>query len=138
MEIIVNDALFASCKHYITSDQHGFHPKRSITTNLAEFSSTCLQNMSNGAQIDAIYTDLKAAFDRVDHRLLLAKLEKLGVSSALVQWFGSYLMNRTLCVKIGSEFSAQFTNVSGVPLGMQTLEQRRFEAQAAFPNKQFC
>ncbi|XP_055523192.1 uncharacterized protein LOC129717344 [Wyeomyia smithii] len=54
MEIIVNDALFDSCKHYITSDQHGFYPKRSITTKLAEFSSTCLRNMSNGAQIDAV------------------------------------------------------------------------------------
>ena len=116
-EIIINDTLFASCKHYISSDQHGFFPGRSTATNLVQFSATCLQSMSTGAQIDAIYTDLKAAFDRVDHGILLAKLSKLGVSSALVQWFRSYLLQRTLCVKIGRQHSAPFSNLSGVPQG---------------------
>ena len=116
-EIIINDALFASCKHYISPDQHGFYPRRSTATNLVQFSTTCLQNMSSGDQVDAIYTDMKAAFDRVDHGILLAKLEKLGVSSVLVRWFRSYLMDRTLCVKIGTQHSAHFTNRSGVPQG---------------------
>lgn len=116
-EIIIYDALFASCKHYISIDQHGFYPKRSTATNLVQFTATCLQNMSVGVQIDAVYTDLKAAFDRVDHGILLAKLEKLGMDSTLVRWLRSYLTNRTLYVKIGTQHSAHFSNVSGVPQG---------------------
>lgn len=116
-EIIMYDALFPVCKNYISQDQHGFYPKRSITTNLAPFISMCLRNMEQGAQVDAIYTDLKAAFDRVDHSILLAKLERLGVSPDLVHWFESYLTDRKLCVKIGSAQSDCFTNKSGVPQG---------------------
>lgn len=116
-EIIVNDALFASCKNYISSDQHGFFPKRSVSTNLAPFISLCVRSMDAGTQVDVVYTDLKAAFDRVDHVILLAKLEKLGVSSQLVRWFKSYLTDRVLCVKLGSAQSDTFTNQSGVPQG---------------------
>ncbi|XP_053698888.1 uncharacterized protein LOC128745842 [Sabethes cyaneus] len=78
-EIIVNDALFACCKIYIDADQHGFYPKRSVTTNLMQFVSRCLQNLDSSFQTDAIYLDLKAAFDRVDHEILLRKMERLGI-----------------------------------------------------------
>ncbi|XP_055623637.1 uncharacterized protein LOC129767048 [Toxorhynchites rutilus septentrionalis] len=44
-------------------------------------------NMEAGVQVDVVYTDLKAAFDRIDYTILLAKLEKLGVSPRLARWF---------------------------------------------------
>ena len=116
-EIIVNRALFASCKNYIDADQHGFYPKRSVSTNLVQFSSFCLQGMDSGAQIDAIYLDLKAAFDRVDHGILLGKMERLGVSSDAICWFKSYLTCRSVRIKIGSSVSNSFSNGSGVPQG---------------------
>lgn len=40
------------------------------------------------SQVDTVYTDLKAAFDRVDHRIL-ARLEKIGIFPAFDAWFGS-------------------------------------------------
>lgn len=116
-EIIMKDTLFNSCKPYISTAQHGFYPNRSVATNLTEFVSLCIRTMDAGGQIDAIYTDLKAAFDRVDHGILLAKLDKLGVSHPLVRWFQSYLTNRQLYVNIGSSHSNVFTNTSGVPQG---------------------
>lgn len=116
-EIIINEALFSSCKNYISTAQHGFYPKRSVTTNLTEFVSLCVRTMDSGGQVDAVYTDLKAAFDRVDHCILLGKLEKLGVSDSMISWFTSYLTDRSLCVKIGASQSEVFTNISGVPQG---------------------
>lgn len=71
--------------------------------------------MDDGKQVDAVYLDLKAAFDKVDHNILLHKLLKLGISLNIVEWFGSYLSGRTLYVKIGSSFSDRFNNSSGVP-----------------------
>ena len=116
-EIIMQDELFAASRNWISPDQHGFYPKRSVETNLIQFISACVKTMDRGAQMDVVYTDLKAAFDRVDHNILLSRLEKLGVSSALSSWFRSYLTGRTLQLKIGSTVSEPFTNVSGVPQG---------------------
>lgn len=116
-EIIVNSTLFSCCKRFISDDQHGFFPKRSVATNLVEFVSLCLRSLDSGSQVDAIYTDLKAAFDRVDHGILLRRLEILGVSPALVSWLQSYLTGRKLQVKIGSSHSAPFASNSGVPQG---------------------
>ena len=116
-EIIVSDGLFSCCKNYIDSEQHGFYPKRSVSTNLMQFTSTCRQNMDSGWQVDAAYMDLKAAFDLVDHENLLAKLKWLGISTKSVAWFRSYLMNCCMRVKIGSSVSGAFSNKSGVPQG---------------------
>ena len=116
-EIIVSDSLFSCCKNYIDSEQHGFYPKRSVSTNLMQFTSTCLRNMDLGWQVDAVYMDLKAAFDLVDHEILLAKLDWLGVSTTSVAWFRSYLTNRRMRVKIGLSVSDAFSNKSGVPQG---------------------
>ena len=73
--------------------------------------------MDSGWQVDAAYMDLKAAFDTVDHGILLSKMDRLGVSSRSVNWWRSYLTNRSVRVKIGSSESESFSNKSGVPQG---------------------
>lgn len=85
-EIIIIGVLFASCKYCIEPEQHGFYPKRSVSTNMVQFASFCLRCMDSGWQVDALYMDLMAAFDTVDHKILLAKLMKLGVSTTSVTW----------------------------------------------------
>ncbi|XP_055622731.1 uncharacterized protein LOC129766239 [Toxorhynchites rutilus septentrionalis] len=83
-EIIVSEVILTQSKRYISTDQHGFMPGRSVTTNLLNFTNTCITAMEGKAQVDVIYTDLKAAFDRIDHNILLAKLSRLGSSAKLV------------------------------------------------------
>lgn len=71
-------------------------------------------------QINTVYTDLTAAFDRVNHPALLNKLELLGTSSRFVQWLKSYLGDRRLnvsYVRVGAYVFASFTNPSRVPQG---------------------
>ncbi|XP_065094090.1 uncharacterized protein LOC135714645, partial [Ochlerotatus camptorhynchus] len=82
-EIILNDVMFQACKMYISTSQHGFFPQRSVITNLCEYTSFCISEIEQGGQIDSIYTDIKAAFDSVNHDILLAKLERLGASSII-------------------------------------------------------
>ena len=116
-EIIVSDYILRATKNQISTDQHGFIPGRSVATNLIDLTCTCMEAMERKAQVDVIYTDLKAAFDKIDHNVLLYKLSRLGASNRLVSWFSSYLVDRTLHVKHGSSISPPFVNMSGVPQG---------------------
>lgn len=84
---------------------------------LVQFTSFCLRNIEEGNQVDAVYTDLKSAFDLVDHLILIAKMERLGAPSFFTRWLESYLRNRRLSVKIRAVQSYYFTNNSGVPQG---------------------
>ncbi|XP_055604927.1 uncharacterized protein LOC129753156 [Uranotaenia lowii] len=116
-EKIVNNVMFSACRNWISENQHGFVPKRSVTSNLMVFTSFCISNMDDGKQIDAIYTDISAAFDSVNHDILLKKLHRLGFSERMCAWIRSYLTDRRLAVKIGSAESSDFIPKSGVPQG---------------------
>ena len=116
-EIIVSAVILNCAKNYISSYQHGFVPGRSVTTNLLDFTSNCILEMERKAQVDVVYTDLKAAFDRIDHRILLTKIARLGASRRFVTWLESFLCDRLLQVKLNQCLSSSFTNKSGVPQG---------------------
>lgn len=116
-ELVVLDPIFSHCKNLIVDSQHGFLPGRSTTTNLLDFTSYILDGMSKGVQTDAIYTDLSAAFDKLDHNIAVAKLERMGFSGSLLMWFRSYLTGRSLCVKIGDLLSFWFSAYSGIAQG---------------------
>ncbi|XP_053686335.1 uncharacterized protein LOC128735876 [Sabethes cyaneus] len=116
-EIIVSGVILSRTKNYISAVQHGFMPGRSVCTNLLEFTTTCITQMEGKKQVDVIYTDLKAAFDRIDHGILLRKLSRLGASQKMIEWLNSYLSGRVLRVKLGPSISSMFSNKSGVPQG---------------------
>ena len=57
------------------------------------------------------------AFDSISHKLLLNKLESLGVTGAYLNWSRSYLQNRRQHVKLCGQVSKEFFVKSGVPQG---------------------
>ena len=62
--------------------------------------------------------DLSAAFDTIDHNILLQRLEHLyGISDTLISWFRSYLSNRTQTVIINNKLSQPSILNFGVPQG---------------------
>ena len=116
-ELVVLDHIKFNCNDYIAPEQHGFMPRRSTSSNLVTYTSFISQAMQKHQQIDAIYTDLSAAFDKINHRIAIAKLERLGFCGSLLKWLRSYLSGRVMSVKIGDVFSAIFAVFSGVPQG---------------------
>ena len=60
-------------------------------------SATCIVLLSNTL---AIFIDLKKAFDTVDHKILLKKMEIYGVRNKENVWFYNYLSEREQFVSI--------------------------------------
>lgn len=61
---------------------------------------------------------MSAAFDTVDHQILLTRLEKtFGVSGCALAWFESYLSDRTQYVRLGGRRSVKGRVRFGVPQG---------------------
>ena len=63
------------------------------------------------------FLDLTAAFDRVDHKILVAKLSRLGVDASTVRWIRNFIHQRPTRVKVGDATSEEFYPRSGVPQG---------------------
>ena len=62
--------------------------------------------------------DLSAAFDTIDHEILIQRLkDDFGFNGNVLSWFASYLNERTQCVKINNVFSTDVTLPYGVPQG---------------------
>ena len=65
-----------------------------------------------------VLLDLTAAFDTVDHDLLMLRLEcQFGLRGVILQWFSSYLSDRTFQVVFRSGTSSVVIIICSVPQG---------------------
>ena len=73
--------------------------------------------------VGGIFFDLEKAFDCLNHRILLSKLQFYGVNGKAKTWFESYLNNRYMRVQISdvglNEVSSAWEKITdGVPQGL--------------------
>ena len=101
----------------LSNQQFGFRPHRSTVTAVSNFTDEVLLNMEKGKLCGAAFKDLAKAFDTIDHRILLSKMLKLGISSNALNWFESYLSNRKQRVSVDHELSDELPVSYGVPQG---------------------
>jgi len=65
-----------------------------------------------------VLLDLSAAFDTVDHNILIQRLQtSYGLSESVLSWVQSYLVRRYQSVRTGSTASSPTLIVCGVPQG---------------------
>ena len=64
-----------------------------------------------------VFVDLQKAFDTVDHKILLAKLNHYGIRGVSNDWFKSYLSNRNQYVSINGYESGLAALNCGIPQG---------------------
>lgn len=89
-----------------------------LKTTLLKVKNDILMNMNKGHVTLLVLSDLSAAFDTVDHIILLKGLEsRIGVSGKALAWFSSYLTNRSQRASINGIVSDSFSLECGVPQG---------------------
>lgn len=116
-EHFITDYMCHQLSSILSSSQHGFRKGCSTISNVLQLTTHVNQGFVQGKQTDAVYTDFSKAFDKVNHRLLLIKLDLLGFTSRSLNWIKSYLLDRTQCVKFNNKYSKNILVTSGVPQG---------------------
>ena len=98
--------------------QSGFRQHHSTETALDKVLNDIHLNTESGKSSVLVLLDLSAAFDTVDHNILLDRFANwVGLSGTVLNWFESYLKERDYYVSIGN-FTSEQTNITcGVPQG---------------------
>ena len=84
---------------------HGFRANRSTQTALINMYDRWAQAASIGKISGAVLLDQSAAFDLVDHNILLQKLKIYGINEDYLKWITSYLKDRYQAVWIDHTLS---------------------------------
>ena len=103
---------FLELHNVINQDHHGSRKDHSTTTALAAINNSINIHYQNGNLISIIQTDLSAAFDMVDHSILLEKLRHYGIDGNENLLIKSILSNRTQYVEIDGFISDTTTSIN--------------------------
>ena len=98
--------------------QSAYRPFHSTETALLRIQNDLLLAMDNRKVSALILLDLSAAFDTIDHSILLSRLSSyFGISGLALKLLTSYLQNRTQTVCINSHLSSPSLLSTGIPQG---------------------
>ena len=99
----------------ISSDQFGFRKGKSTNDAFIKLTEYIYRGLNNKEHCRGIFIDLRKAFDTVNHKILLKKLEKYGVRGLPLLWFTSYLKDRRQFVGVDGNCSQEEIINVGVP-----------------------
>ena len=106
-----------SRNHYSTC-QSAYRPGHSTETFVLTVDNDLFLSLNKGNISVLVLLDLSSAFDTIDHPILVHRLHTdFGFSDAVLQWFSSYLTDRTHYVSLSNNCSAFAPVHSGVPQG---------------------
>lgn len=116
-ESAIQTKLVEHIDHQLSNAQHGFRPKRSISTNLMNLSIAAHDAFARRQQLDVFYGDFENAFDKIWHLKLVEKIKAFGIGKKTAKWLFEFVDGRQFYVKIGNLESRRYEASSGVPAG---------------------
>jgi len=97
--------------------QFGFRENSSTSDAVVEFLDRTVRSIDGKQSTIAIFLDFAKAFDTVCHRILVDKLEHVGIRGSVLDWFRTYLYSRKQYVCISDSKSEISVVEKGVPQG---------------------
>ena len=98
--------------------QSAYRPSHSTETALLDVTNHIFQSLDSGNLSILALLDLSAAFDTIDHQILLDRLtHSYGISSTPLSWISSYLSHRLQTIKTNNYTSPSTVLKYGVPQG---------------------
>lgn len=98
--------------------QSGFRVHHSTETALVKITNDLLIASDKGLVSVLVLLDLSAAFDTIDHDILIHRLQNLiGIKGTALNWFKSYLSDRSQFVHVNDKSSMHTKVTHGVPQG---------------------
>jgi hypothetical protein len=108
---------FLKAQNILFKSQYGFRENNSTFMAMINLLDTIIEAIDNGKMAIGIFIDFSKAFDTVNHKILIDKLEHYGVRGVAKKWVSSYLEKRKqYCTYMGSK-SEPMEIKSGVPQG---------------------
>ena len=126
---ILEKALYSRVYNFLTTtgqlyvSQYGFRKSHSCEHAVGELIAHITKGMENGKLTAGIFLDLYKAFDTLEHEVVYKKLELYGLRGVCLDWFKSYLSNRSMLVECkagekGSIHTSEYHSVRcGAPQG---------------------
>ena len=98
--------------------QSAYKRFHSTETALLRVQNDILKSLHSKRMVALVLLDLSAAFDTIDHKVLLHRLEtRFNICDNALAWFQSYLRDRTQSVSIQGHMSTSTVLSFGVPQG---------------------
>ena len=98
--------------------QSAYRVAHSTETALLRIHNDIMLSLDKQKDVLLVMLDLSAAFDTIDHNVLLQRLRlRFGFGGAVLDWIRSFITGRSQQVVIGSMVSSKHTLKYGVPQG---------------------
>jgi len=109
---------YLSSNNLLNSYQSAYIKSHSTETTLLSVHDHIIKALSLQRVTCLTLLDLSAAFDTIDHSILLERLSSwFGITSTALSWIKSYLLQRSFYVNIDGSKSSSYQLLYGVPQG---------------------
>ncbi len=116
-ERLILNRIAPTVERHLIKEQAGFRPGKSCTSQLLNLTQHIEDGYQKGMITGAAFVDLSAAYDTVNHRILLQKLYNTTQDSTLCRVFQNMLSNRRFYVELNNERSRWRNQKNGLPQG---------------------
>ena len=108
---------YLTTKNALFKSQYGFRTGHSTYMAVMEMCDKISEAKEKSHFSMGVFFDLSKAFDTVNHKILISKLEHYGIRGVCLDWLTDYLRNRKQSVLYDGHFSLVSDVTCGVPQG---------------------
>lgn len=108
---------FLKSKFFFKNNQYGFLQSSNTTSACISYIDKVQRALNKNKFVCTIFLDVAKAFDCVNRKILLTKLEQIGLRGNVLKIFDSYMNNREQVVQINNTISDAKETKFGVAQG---------------------